>query len=117
MQASAQKVWVSVQQSIQSMVSPELYKLWFHNIRPKDFNHDCLTLEVENDFCEVWLEKNYLDLIREKAILASGRPIKVRLVVGHSQQLSVTEDPMRSVMPKAEPELIERAAPSGTREL
>ncbi|HWN97303.1 MAG TPA: chromosomal replication initiator protein DnaA [Methylomirabilota bacterium] len=117
MQASAQKVWVSVQQSIQSMVSPELYKLWFKNIRPKNFDHDCLTLEVENDFCEVWLEKNYLDLIREKAILASGRPIKVRLEVGNAQEPNAADNAMRSVTPKAEPELIERATPSATREL
>lgn len=117
MQASAQKVWVSVQNSLQSLVSPELYKLWFQSIRPKDLEHDCLTLEVENDFCEVWLEKNYLDLIREKAILASGRPIKVRLVVGNSRLPSTTEDSMRSVTPKAEPELTERATSSATREL
>src|ERR1043165_5763305 len=108
MQVSAQKVWGTVQQSIQTMVSPELYKLWFSNIRPKDLEHDCLTLEVENDFCEVWLEKNYLDLIREKAILASGRPLKVRLEVGSSQQLGPTENAMRSVTPKPEPEPVER---------
>jgi chromosomal replication initiator protein len=114
MQVSAQKVWGTVQQSIQTMVSPELYKLWFSNIRPKDLEHDCLTLEVENDFCEVWLEKNYLDLIREKAILASGRPLKVRLEVGNSQQPSGTDNPMRSTTPKPEPELIERA--SATRD-
>ena len=117
MQASAQKVWVSVQHSLQSLVSPELYKLWFQNIRPRGFEHDCLTLEVENDFCEVWLEKNYLDLIREKAILASGRPIKVRLVVGNSHQPGANEEPMRSVIPKGEPEPTERTISSATREL
>src|SRR6185503_19639718 len=117
MQASAQKIWGTVQQSLQSLVSTELYRLWFSNIHPRALEHDCLTLEVKDDFTEVWLEKNYLDLIREKAILASGRPIKVRLVVGHSQQSSVSEDAMRSVIPKAEPEPIERATPSGTREL
>jgi len=108
MQASAQKIWGTVQQSIQTLVSPELYKLWFSNIRPKQIDHDCLTLEVENDFCEVWLEKNYLDLIREKAILATGRPIKVRLEVGNSPERIVTEDAMRSATPKAEPEQVER---------
>jgi chromosomal replication initiator protein len=117
MQVTAQKVWGTVQQSIQTLVSPELYKLWFSNIRPKAIDHDCLTLEVENDFCEVWLEKNYLDLIREKAILASGRPIKVRLEVGNSQ-LSGTENPMRGVTPKADPEPVERpAAASAGRDL
>jgi chromosomal replication initiator protein len=108
MQASAQKVWGSVQQSLQAQVNPEQYRLWFTNIRPKTFDHDCLTLEVQDSFCEVWLEKNYLDLIREKAILASGRPIKVRLVVGNSQQPNMSENAMRSVTPKPEPELIER---------
>src|SRR3954471_22791084 len=116
MQASAQQIWGTVQQSIQSMVSTELYRLWFSNIRPKTMDRDCLTLEVENDFCEVWLEKNYLDLIREKAILASGRQIKVRLEVGNSQQSSGTENPMRGVTPKTEPELVERAT-NVTREL
>src|ERR1051325_9793909 len=116
MQATAQKVWGTVQQSIQTLVSPELYKLWFSNIRPKGIDHDCLTLEVENDFCEVWLEKNYLDLIREKAILATGRPIKVRLEVGNCQERSVTEDAMRSATPKAEPDQAERT-PSAAREL
>ena len=61
MQATAQKVWGTVQQDIQSIMSPELYKLWFANIRAKSFDQDCLTLQVENDFCEVWLEKNYLE--------------------------------------------------------
>lgn len=118
MQVTAQKVWGSVQQSIQTLVSPELYKLWFSSIRPKALDHDCLTLEVENDFCEVWLEKNYLDLIREKAILASGRPIKVRLEVGNSQQPGGIEGPMRSATQKSEPELAERTPATGTsREL
>src|SRR6185369_82202 len=117
MQLSAQKVWGTVQHTLQSLVSPDQYKLWFVNIRPKSFEHDCLTLEVENDFCEVWLEKNYLDLIREKAIVASGRPIKVRLEVGNAPQWTVNENAMRSVTPKAEPELIEKAISGGTREL
>ncbi len=92
------------------MVSAELYRLWFSNIRPTSLDHECLTLEVDNDFCEVWLEKNYLDLIREKAILATGRPIKVKLEVGRPHQTNLTENPMRGVHPKAEAEPIEKAA-------
>jgi len=114
MQASAQKIWGTVQQSIQSMVSTELYRLWFSNIRPRAFDRDCLTLEVENDFCEVWLEKNYLDLIREKAILATGRPIKVKLEVGRPHQTNEA-DAMRSVQPKVEAEPIEKT--TATREI
>jgi chromosomal replication initiator protein len=99
------------------MVSPEQFKLWFMNIRPKTLERDCLTLEVQDSFCEVWLEKNYLDLIREKAILASGRPIKVRLEVSHSAQPNTSENAMRSVTPATEPEVTERVSPGHSRDL
>src|SRR6188768_74779 len=112
MQASAQKIWGTVQQSLQSLVSTELYRLWFSNIQPRTLDHDCLTLEVKDDFTEVWLEKNYLDLIREKAILAIGRPIKVKLEVGGSQPTTQTEIVMRGAQPKIESEPAERAASS-----
>jgi chromosomal replication initiator protein len=95
------------------MVSPEQFKLWFSNIRPKTLERDCLTLEVQDSFCEVWLEKNYLDLIREKAILASGRPIKVRLEVSHAVQPHTSESVMRSVTPTTEPEVVAERVPSG----
>ena len=111
MQASAQKIWGTVQQSLQSLVSAELYRLWFSNIHPRALEHDCLTLEVKDDFTEVWLEKNYLDLIREKAILATGRPIKVKLEVGN--QLNVqTDNTMRGAQPKIEAEPAERTTSS-----
>ncbi len=114
MQPAAQQIWGSVQESIQSLVSPELYKLWFTNIRPKALERDCLTLEVENDFCEVWLEKNYLDLIREKAILISGRPIKVKLEVGRPQSANAAENPMRSTNEKPEPPVVDRVPAGAT---
>ncbi|HEY0549650.1 MAG TPA: chromosomal replication initiator protein DnaA [Verrucomicrobiae bacterium] len=115
MQASAQKIWGTVQQSLQSLVSTELYRLWFSNIHPRALDHDCLTLEVKDDFTEVWLEKNYLDLIREKAILATGRPIKVKLEVGNQPTIQA-DNAMRGAQPKIEAEPIERATSSG-REL
>lgn len=116
MQASAQNIWDSVQTSIRSMVSTELYRLWFSNIHPRALDRDCLTLEVKDDFTEVWLEKNYLDLIREKAILATGRPLKVKLAVGGAQPATQTDNAMRSVQSKAEAEPPEKAT-SPAREL
>src|SRR5215204_4881850 len=98
MHASAQKIWGSVQQSIQSLVSTELFNLWFSHIQPRNFDQDVLTLEVKDDFTEVWLEKNYLDLIREKAILATGRPIKVKLEVGNQPTIQA-DNAMRGAQP------------------
>lgn len=109
MQASAQHVWGSVQQSMQSLVSVELFRLWFSNIQPKSLDETCLVLEVKDDFTEVWLEKNYLDLIREKAILALGRPIKVKLEVGGGMQPTQTNNGMRGEQLKVESASSDRA--------
>ena len=108
MQASAQQIWGSVQQSIQPLVSTDQFRLWFSHIYPKALDHDLLTLEVKDEFTEVWLEKNYLDLIREKAILALGRPIKVKLEVGNGLPVNQTDNAMRGTQPKTETEITER---------
>ena len=50
MQLSAEKVWGSVQESLQSVVNADLFKLWFAPIRPKGIERDTLTLEVVDDF-------------------------------------------------------------------
>ncbi len=116
MQASAQQIWGSVQQSIQPLVSTDQFRLWFSHIHPKALDHDLLTLEVKDEFTEVWLEKNYLDLIREKAILALGRPIKVKLEVGNGLPVNQTDNAMRGTQPKTEPEISERPS-SPSREV
>ncbi len=116
MQASAQQIWGSVQQSIQPLVSSDQFRLWFSHIRPKALDHDLFTLEVKDEFTEVWLEKNYLDLIREKAILALGRPIKVKLEVGNGLPVNQTDKAMRGTQPKNEPEISERPS-SPSREV
>jgi len=65
---------------LRSMLNPETYNLWFSGIRTRSMDAENLTLEVADDFCEVWLEKNYSDLIREKLLLACGQPLGVRFV-------------------------------------
>jgi chromosomal replication initiator protein len=94
---------------MQSLVSVELFRLWFSNIQPKSLDETCLVLEVKDDFTEVWLEKNYLDLIREKAILALGRPIKVKLEVGGGMQPTQTNNGMRGEQLKVESASSDRA--------
>ena len=115
MQASAQNIWGTVQEQMRPLVSTEQFRLWFTPIRPKSLDEDLLTLEVDNEFCEVWLEKNYLDLIREKAILATGRPLKVKLEVGGPRPTNPTDNQMRSAPLKIESEPAERNG--ATREL
>src|SRR6185503_11922035 len=72
---------------LRTMLNPDIFNLWFAPIRATALEGDQLTLEVANDFCEVWLKDNYLSLIQDVLIHASGQPLRVRFKVAasHSQ--------------------------------
>lgn len=60
------------------MLSPDIYNLWFAPLRPVAMDAQHVTLEVANDFCEVWLKENYLSLLQDVLGVASGRPLRVK---------------------------------------
>src|SRR5258705_6502630 len=82
MQDSVENIWRTAQSHLQSMLNPDIYNLWFAPVRAIALQEDCIVLEVSNDFCEVWLKDNYLGLIQDVLLHASGRPIKVDFRVG-----------------------------------
>jgi len=78
MQASAEKIWAAAQQILRTMLTNgEIYNLWFAPLRAGSIEGDTLTLEVANEFCEVWLKDNYIDLLRDVLSRAAGSPMDV----------------------------------------
>lgn len=63
------------------MLSADTYNLWFAPLRAQAVENGQLTLEVENDFCEVWLKDNYQGLLRDVLTVASGKPLQARFKV------------------------------------
>src|SRR5207245_11622427 len=63
----------------------------------RDEDNNSLVLEVANDFCEVWLKDNYMDLMQHALALASGRQLQVKFKV------SPALDGRASGRPLAEP--------------
>ena len=63
------------------MLSADTYNLWFAPLRAQAVEDGQLTLEVENDFCEVWLKDNYQGLLRDVLTVASGKPLQARFKV------------------------------------
>src|ERR1700733_6634515 len=84
MQASVEKIWSSAQESLRSLLNPDIYNLWFLPVKAVALEGDTIVLEVANDFCEVWLKDNYLGLIRDVLAQASGQSFKVKFVVNSS---------------------------------
>ncbi len=81
MQLSADTVWGLAQQQLRTMLNTDIYNLWFLPIQATALDEDTLTLEVANDFCEVWLKDNYLGLIHDVLMQASGQNLKVKFHV------------------------------------
>ncbi|MGI8966666.1 MAG: chromosomal replication initiator protein DnaA, partial [Limisphaerales bacterium] len=82
MQPSAEKIWETAQQTLRTMLNPDIYKLWFLPIRAATLDKNIFTLEVANDFCEVWLKDNYSELLQQILMHASGQELKVNFRVG-----------------------------------
>lgn len=64
MQTSVEGIWGKAQERLRTMLNTDLYNLWFAPLRAVNQVADVVTLEVANDFCEVWLKDNYLDLLQ-----------------------------------------------------
>jgi len=83
MQSSAENIWNSAQELLRSMLNADIFNLWFAPIRVRALQEDLLTLEVANDFCEVWLKDNYLGLIRDVLAQASGEQLRVNFTIAN----------------------------------
>ncbi|MFM2296112.1 MAG: Chromosomal replication initiator protein DnaA [Verrucomicrobiota bacterium] len=69
------------------MLSGDIYNLWFAPLRIREFQGDTLTLEVANEFCEVWLTENYLSLLHDILAHVSGRKIQVKFQVATTEAM------------------------------
>src|SRR6266699_4023301 len=91
MQPSAEQIWVSAQQVLRSALNADLYNLWFAPLKAGALAGEVLTLEVANEFCEVWLTDNYLGLIHDALIQAVGQPLKVKFHVADAKGAPLIE--------------------------
>jgi chromosomal replication initiator protein len=82
MQTSAERIWSAAQEHLRSMLSADIYNLWFAPLRACAQENDSITLEVANDFCEVWLKDNYMGLLQDVIALSSGRQLQIKFKVG-----------------------------------
>ncbi len=81
MQATVDKIWNQTTDQIRTLLNTETYNLWFSTVQPVSLNQSSITLEVPNEFSEVWLKDNYLELLQDALAAASGRKLKIKFKV------------------------------------
>lgn len=74
---SAETIWRGAQELLRTLLNSDIYNLWFASICAGELRDDSITLLVANDFCEVWLKDNYLDVLQTALMHSSGRELTV----------------------------------------
>jgi chromosomal replication initiator protein len=91
MQVATVSSWEAAQARLRSMLSPDIFSLWFAPVRAVEEDETSLTLEVPNDFCEVWLKENYMGLLQDVVSFAGARPMQVRLRIAVAEEAGKRE--------------------------
>ncbi len=83
MTKSHETLWSEASNVLRGMLNPDLFNRWFAPIRAVGIVDDALHLGVANEFYQIWLQDNFLSLIRESVNQVSRQPLQVKLVVTH----------------------------------
>jgi chromosomal replication initiator protein len=116
--ASHEQVWKEASKVLQGMLNPDLFTRWFVPIKPVEISDGALVLGVANEFYQIWLQDNFLPLVREAVNQSSKQPLLVKFVVAKGQKESgLSRDPGHSdKRPAARPALDFRLNPRYTFE-
>ncbi len=75
------KLWKEACDELRAMLSTEMFNRWFAPIKPLEVRDGTLFLAVANDFSRIWLQDNFLPLVRESVSKAAKEPMQVKFIV------------------------------------
>ncbi len=78
---AVENLWYSVKKEFKSLFQREIFDAWFVDLRCLEVQDGRIVLGVPNEFAEIWITDNYIDLIEEKFSQAGGRTYEVFLKV------------------------------------
>src|SRR5687768_3876546 len=105
--SSPEKIWTGARDMLRTLLNPDIFNLWFAPLRAGGVNGESITIEVANDFCELWLKDNYGGLIQDAVTHSAGKPLKVNFrVSANGAAMPVTR---KQALANASEEAVEEA--------
>jgi len=90
---SASDLWNNACRHLNDVLHRDVYSRWISIIEPVELEQNTLTLAVDNDFYQSWLEEHYLPLISNATRTAADAEIGVRFVVRASSKTEAASAP------------------------
>ena len=104
------EAWAAVCAELQKEVSVDTFNRWFRDTALVELSQSELTLRVPNNIYQLWIESNYLGLLRSATMLVFGTPCSVRFTFAPEDAAAAPPPPPE---PKVEPVPVEpKAEPS-----
>ena len=102
------RLWQDACKHLSEILRGDVYARWIAVIEPLALNDHTLTLGVDNDFYQTWLEENYLPLIKKAVAAVKGCDLKIAFAVK-------PDGPARSEPPQEEKPKKAQPAPAARR--
>jgi len=101
---NAPELWLKSCDHLKRVLNNDVYSRWIEIIKPVAIQDDHFVLNVDNDFCQTWLEDNYKHVILD-ALRAAGAPVEldIRFMVKSQDASCDVTEPHDVVPPKPEP--------------
>jgi chromosomal replication initiator protein len=77
---TATELWDAVRSTLRDSLPGETYEMWFSKIEPTKVTKDYVELLAPNEFSAIWIQDNFLDLVRKEMSEVAGREMEVNLV-------------------------------------
>ena len=95
MNTSTEEIWTQAKETLQSMVNPDLFNLWFDPIQLVSIEKSKATLVAPNEFCAVWLKDNYKEILQDVLSHITSSKLTVKFEI--SSDTDAKQLPSKSV--------------------
>lgn len=80
-QLEAAALWAKARKHLQEVLHHDVYSRWIAVVDAADLSDHRLTLAVDNDFYQTWLEENYLPLIKETIATVTKSDVEIAFTI------------------------------------
>ena len=103
--ADLKTTWTAISKALKADVSADTYDRWFKDIELVELAPQQLTLRVPNNIYQLWIETNYISLLRAAVMLVLHEAREIRFVLaGESAEVAPVPaaEPRRKPLPESD---------------